>query len=239
MIITKLKELNQILEYLQQAKSVFIVGCNSCAAQCQTGGDEDVKEMAEYLQKAKKKVTGTAVPDETCHIPLVKKSLSECKKQIQESDAILVMSCGAGTQAVSSLVESPVFPACDTLFLGDVKRLGDFTEFCSLCGDCVLGETGGICPVTRCPKGILNGPCGGMHQGKCEIDEETECVWVQIWERLQKLGCVHLMMKRRPPKDYSKKKKPGTMKVKRRAQRHKGTKAQRHKVRRIGVLDDN
>ncbi|MDP8218118.1 MAG: methylenetetrahydrofolate reductase C-terminal domain-containing protein [Candidatus Theseobacter exili] len=216
MIITKLKDIKDILGYLEKSDSVFIVGCNSCAAQCQTGGEEDVERMSNLLKDSGKKVSGTVIPDETCHIPLVKKCLKDNDSDIQKADALLVMACGAGTQAVSTIVNKKTFPACDTLFLGDVQRIGNFTEYCSMCGECILGETGGICPVTRCPKGIMNGPCGGMHKGKCEESDEKDCVWVKIWERLQDLGCEEMMSKIRSPKDYSKKKKPGNLRLNRR-----------------------
>ena len=213
MIITKLKTNEDIFKYLRGSQSVFIVGCNSCAAQCQTGGPEDVERMCALLKDAGFAVEGTVIPDETCHIPLVRKCLKENDTAVQKADSLLVMACGAGVQAVSALLDKKVFPACDTLFLGDVNRIGSFSEFCSMCGECVLGETGGICPVTRCPKGIMNGPCGGMHKGKCEESEDRDCVWVKIWERLQELGCEEYMDRRRSPKDFSKKQKPGSLRL--------------------------
>ena len=215
MIITESKPFQEILDYLENGTTLFLVGCGSCAAQCETGGEDQVRAMADRLREHGKQITGQIIPDETCHIPLVKKQLNENREALKQTDAVLVLACGAGTQAVSSLVNKPVYPACNTLFLGDVKRLGDFTEYCSLCGECILGQTGGICPVTRCPKGILNGPCGGMHDGRCETDEDQECVWVQIWERLRELGCLHHMKKRRPPKNHAKKRKPGAYRVER------------------------
>lgn len=125
------------------------------------------------------------------------------------------MACGAGIQTVSELKKIPVVAALDTLFLGNVKRFGQFEERCSLCGECILNKTGGICPVTSCAKGLLNGPCGGMHDGKCEIDPERDCAWVKIYERLEELGQLETFEEIFAPKDYSKGIKPKELILKR------------------------
>lgn len=194
MIITRLKPEEEILGFLKEHRRIFIVGCGSCAEQCKTGGEEDVRAMSKKLGE---KVTGWVVPDETCNIPLVKRELRGCAGEIKDADAVLVMACGAGVSAVQEAVKKRVYPALDTISLSNTLRQGDFVGRCSLCGECVLGETGGLCPVTLCPKGMLNGPCGGMGEGKCEVNPDEDCVWVKIYD-LVKLKRIM------GPKDYSK-----------------------------------
>lgn len=204
MIVTKFKPQEEILELIQNDTNIFIVGCGSCAEQCRTGGQQDVKEMKKRLEKNNKKITGWVVPDETCNIPLVKKELRACIADVKKADCILIMACGAGVSAVKEAVSKRVFPALDTVSLANTLRRGDFVGKCSLCGECVLGETGGLCPVTICPKGMLNGPCGGMGGGKCEVDTDSDCVWVKIYDTLQECGDIAKMKKISAPKDYSK-----------------------------------
>jgi hypothetical protein len=117
-----------------------------------------------------------------------KVELKPFKEAMDKTDCIIVMSCGAGTQTAVDLYEDKaVFPANDSLFLGNMTRLQIFDERCSLCGKCILDKTGGICPITACPKGLLNGPCGGCKDGNCEISPDIKCAWVRIYERMKKL----------------------------------------------------
>ena len=169
--------------------------------------------MAELLEKEGKNITGSAIPAETCYSMLVKKYFREDKDAVEKADAFLVLACGAGVKAIADAAgdEKPVFPALDSLYLANVTRYGHFFEGCSLCGDCVLGETGGICPHTQCPKGLLNGPCGGMANGKCEVNMENDCVWIVIYRRLKAQGRLAMLKKIAPPKDYSNSVKPRTV----------------------------
>jgi hypothetical protein len=120
------------------------------------------------------------------------------------AQAILVMSCGAGVQTIADLSELPVFPALDSLFLGLTKRIGKFYEMCVMCGDCVFEQTGGICPVARCSKRLLNGPCGGSHDGKCEVNPQQDCAWYLIYKKLSEHQKLDKMTSIKQPKDYSK-----------------------------------
>ena len=213
MIITKQKKLEDILTFLKPHQRIFLVGCGSCATLCQTGGEDEIKEMKKILEKEGFEVTGYTIPDETCHIPLTERKLRENKKDLQKSDAVLVLACGAGVQSLSLSVKQPVYPGIDSLFIGNVIRYGSFQERCSACGNCYLGETAGFCPVTSCPKGILNGPCGGVHEGKCEVDPENECVWIQIFERLKERGQLEKLKERKAPKKHHLKKSPNRLSV--------------------------
>ncbi|MBN1290029.1 MAG: methylenetetrahydrofolate reductase C-terminal domain-containing protein [Actinobacteria bacterium] len=209
MIITNQKPFETILKELEDAKSVFLVGCGDCATLCETGGTDQVAEMAEKLKAEGKLITGMIVPDVGCHELDVKKEFRVHKDELEKADALLVMSCGAGCQAARSATDKPIMPSNDTLFLGNIMRYGQFEEKCRLCGDCLLDVTGAICPVARCHKGILNGPCGGTNEGKCEVDPEKDCAWTLIYQQLEKEGKLDKMREYRPPKNWNAVLKPG------------------------------
>ena len=204
MIISQQKSFKEIKSLLAEKKKVFIIGCGLCATLCQSGGEEQVLEMKERLISAGKEVFGHIVIEAVCHVLNSKKALVAHKTELAKSEVIVVMACGAGVQTVTELKKIPVVAALDSLFLGNVKRFGQFEERCSLCGECILNKTGGICPVTSCSKGLLNGPCGGMHDGKCEVEPERDCAWVKIYERLEELGQLKTFEEIFAPKDYSK-----------------------------------
>lgn len=186
MIITKQKELNKILERLKDKSKVFVVGCAACATKCATGGEEQVKILAAELAKNQKHVTGTIVLDTPCDMRIVKKDLLNNEKAGQ-AESLVLLSCGAGVQSIAQVCpEMDLVPSLDTLFLGSIERLGNFNQYCSLCGDCIIDETGGLCPVTRCAKALVNGPCGGAVNGKCEVNSDQDCVWILIYEKLKK-----------------------------------------------------
>lgn len=210
MIISRQKEFKDILRFLGDEKKVFIVGCGECAATCKTGGEPEVLAMKEALEKEGKIVTGWVIPEAPCVASQIKIALAKNKKALNEADSILVLACGLGIQSVkeNDRQEKLVHPGCDTLFMGALDKDGVFLERCSACGECVLEETGGICPITRCPKEMLNGPCGGTNKGKCEVDKDNDCAWTLIYNELKKIGKLDLMKKIQPPKDYSKAGKP-------------------------------
>lgn len=209
MIITKQKSMPEIKSMLEPHKKLVIVGCGLCATLSQTGGEKEVKEMIEQL-KDEKTILGSVVIESPCDLRVARRDLRSISKQVAEADAILALCCGAGVQAIADLTEKIVIPALDTCFLGEVEHIGRFYERCRMCGDCILYETGGICPIARCTKGLMNGPCGGVRlDGKCEVDPETDCAWVQIYQRLEKLGKLGIFSKIMEPKDWSRMKKPG------------------------------
>jgi ferredoxin len=206
MIITKPKPMEKITEMAEPFKRVFIVGCGTCATSCQTGGKEQVKRLAGMLGK---KLAGKAVVEAPCDLRLVKRDLGKLKGGLNGADAVLVLSCGAGVQVVGDYTGKTVIPGLDTLFIGKIERIGRLYERCRACADCLLYETGGICPVVRCSKGLLNGPCGGMAEGKCEAGGHTrDCAWVLIYEDLKRQGRLELFSKYREPQDRSRKAQP-------------------------------
>jgi ferredoxin len=211
MIITRPREWARVRAKLDEigARRVFIMGCGQCATVASTGGEPEVLATKERLEAEGFEVTGTSIGDVACHTSGQRLESRKHAVEIEAADAVLVLACGAGVQTMADAVEStPVLPGLESVFLGNVVRHGLFEERCQMCGDCVLDLTGGICPVTTCPKGLLNGPCGGMWEGKCEVLTDRECTHVRIRQRLElqsrSRGAAPL-----PPKDYSKKLKPG------------------------------
>ncbi len=212
MIVTKQKELEDIIKKIRG--SVFIFGCGICSDTSRTGGPKEVTAMKEILEDKNISVNGTYVIDAMCHFQKVRKAVRDNKEFVAKSGSILVLSCGSGVQsAVNALDDSKmVISGVDTMFLGNIENLSSLKEMCSLCGKCVLNETAGICPVTLCPKGLLNGPCGGVKNYKCEVDENLDCAWVKIYERAVIQNTASDIKKIAKPKDYSVKKPAASVK---------------------------
>ncbi len=209
MIITKAKEKQGVLDMLGGVRKVFLLGCSECASLCGTGSPEALEAMKETLEAAGKEVTGAFVAKTGCQVLGTKVELKGHREAVDAAEAVLVMSCGAGTQAmVEVFKDKKVYPANDTSFLGNMTRFQHFDERCSMCGECIIDMTGGICPVTTCPKGILNGPCGGTNNGMCEVSPDIECAWAKIYARMERTGELDRMKEILPPKDYSKKMSP-------------------------------
>ena len=210
MIITEQKPFQEILESLKDYKKIFLVGCGECATTCKTGGEEELLQMKAKLQEQGKTVIGICIPGAPCVASQVKTELAKNMKLLREAEAILVLACGLGVQSVkdNDRLGLWVLPACNTLFGAVMDAQGNFYEKCSLCGECVLDITGGICPITLCPKGLLNGPCGGMNKGKCEVDPDKDCAWVLIYKELEKRKKLDNLKKAQAPKDFKKVTKP-------------------------------
>ncbi|MGB2855614.1 MAG: methylenetetrahydrofolate reductase C-terminal domain-containing protein [Dehalococcoidia bacterium] len=198
--ITRQKSLDDIEQQIEGLERVYIIGCGTCATMTNTGGREQVLDMKERLQELGKVVTGWTVIPTACD-EMTEVSLQENNGAIQSADCLLVMSCALGVQKVGAYNGKPVIPALDTLFIGVEDEPGYFHEACDQCGQCVLGYTAGICPITACHKGLLNGPCGGTNNGKCEVDKEKDCAWTLIYNRLKEQGRLELMKKYQPPKN--------------------------------------
>ena len=218
----RLKPLKEILHYLDGKKKIVLMGCGGCATVFHTGGEADLEKMANTLSKEGKEVLAQVkLPSGVfaCHIPTSSRYIRKYIDEIRECDAILMMACGSGLQAIREYLEKrfnifkPIYPAVDSLgFFGGGPT--KFAEKCQGCGDCILAYTAGICPLTKCPKGLLNGPCGGVRpDGKCEVDPEEDCVWIKIYERLKKLGELEMLSKIMEPKDWSEMKRPRKLEV--------------------------
>ena len=201
MIITQKKPIDELLAMLTGIRKVALVGCGNCASACQTGGEKEIQELKAILEEHGIEVVATVLPEECCHKMLVKRDLKVLRGC--GAEAVVGMACGDGVQTVADNVQLPVYPANNTLFLGQIERVGIFHEYCRMCGDCVLGSTGGICPITRCAKSLVNGPCGGQKNGKCEVNPENDCAWIQIYNRLVALGQEDKLLQTRADKGYS------------------------------------
>lgn len=209
MLVSELKPLDEVLRYLAQDSSVFLLGCNGCAEACETGGEPQVKEIAKALEGAGKTVAGSAVLDFLCEKALLKAKLRAYEDEIVAADSVLVLSCGVGIQAAAASIDRVVHPGCNTISLGGSPGKWRGPERCAECGDCLLDFTGGICPVTACTKSLINGACGGTREGRCEHEPEVRpCGWYLIYERLKKLDRLDRMRSLVPPKDFSKAQPP-------------------------------
>jgi hypothetical protein len=199
------KPLEQVFEMVKGFPRVLVVGCGGCASVCLAGGQRDTIEMADDLESAARAANApvrcTVVTTERqCNPELI----SEIAELAKNADCLLSMACGAGAGLLADTWPAlPVFPALNTLFVGVDVDVGLYEERCRTCGDCRLGDTGGICPVTRCSKGSLNGPCGGTREdGTCELAEGRHCAWNDIYERLKAQGRLASMLIVRPPMEW-------------------------------------
>ena len=209
MIVLKEKPFDEILKMVSDFNKILLIGCNGCAGIYQVGGEKQAEVTGMLLEMAMKIKdinieTKAMTVLRQCDMQIVGTSI---RPLIEDYEAIVSLGCGVGVQTLSEAFEDKtVIPANDTKFIGMQEReLGIFKEYCSACGECILFETGGICPITTCAKSLMNGPCGGMVRGKCEVGNyERECGWVLIYERLKELGRLDLFTKLRDPVDWSK-----------------------------------
>jgi hypothetical protein len=203
MLISEQKPFEEILSYLDGDKNIFLIGCKGCAEGWGSGGEKQVAEMGKKLREQGKTIAGSVVVDMLCDSALTKLKLRTYKKEIAAADSMLVLTDGAGVQTVAELVNKVVHPGCNTLSAGGAHAEWKEAERCLECGDCMLEFTGGICPIARCSKHLLNGPCGGSQNGKCEVDPDIPCVWQQIIDRLTKLGELDKLEGLVTPKNWS------------------------------------
>lgn len=190
MITAEQKPLEEILDYISPHDRILLVGCNECVTVCAAGGRKEVGLLAsvlnlDCLKKGKKVDIREITLERQCDPEYVE----ELAAEIDNADCVLSMACGCGVQTVAGRYkEMPVYPAVNTKFMGASESQGVWAERCQGCGDCLLGITGGICPIARCSKHLQNGPCGGTSFGMCEISPDVDCAWCLIWERLKALG---------------------------------------------------
>jgi hypothetical protein len=188
MIIAEQKQLGQIISMLEGHERILLVGCRSCVAICLAGGEKEVGVMAEALRlHSQLQGKGWDLTEVTLERACEKEWVAELDQPIDDRDCVISMACGVGAQTIQEM-----YP----------EEQGIFLEKCGGCGECVLNLTGGICPIARCSKSMLNGPCGGSQGGKCEIDPGTPCAWDQIYHSLERLGRLDLMEVPIPPKDW-------------------------------------
>ncbi len=204
MIVADAKPFNEIEQMLSGCKKVYVVGCGSCVTICHTGGEKQVTELAAKIRLASR-LKGK-------HVEVVEGSvlrqcewefIEETKNVVEDCDAVLSIACGIGAQYMAErFPNAKVFPGLNTTFMGGPTEQGVFWERCAGCGNCIISTTGGLCPVSRCAKSLLNGPCGGSQKGNCEVSEDTPCVWNQIYDRLDAQQLLSTMENIVPPKDW-------------------------------------
>ena len=204
MIITKQKNFDELLRCIG-SKPVFLVGCNQCATLCHTGGTDEVFALKQALETKHIVVSGWVILEPACHQMNDKRMLKAHAEELNNSAKVLVLACGNGVQTLAGLIpDKEIISGTDTLFLGEISHAAEFNKRCVLCGECLVDLFGGLCPVSQCPKSMLNGPCGGSSHGKCEIDRQVECVWDHIIQKLKKQGVLQGLSKIQKPKDWSK-----------------------------------
>jgi ferredoxin len=223
MVIAEIKPLTEIKEMLKNYKKILVVGCGSCVSVCLSGGKRQVELLASALRTAKRADeddNDVIIGERTIPRQCEPRFVDQIKEDASRCEAILSMGCGAGVQEIVDRVGNVnVLPAMNTKFIGGADAEGNFIELCAACGDCVLSLTGGICPVARCAKGLLNGPCGGTKNGKCEVSPDVPCAWVMIYDRMKELGRIEDLKKTLKAKDWSKGQKPGRYKVREEAEK--------------------
>lgn len=206
MIVAERKPLAEIVANVRDVQKLLVAGCNTCVAVCLAGGEKEVAVLASALRLALRDTNPTTEITERSVERQCEEEFNEAlAEDIAACDVVLSMACGVGVQMlVEQFPDAIVYPALNTTFMGRPEERGVWSERCMGCGDCVLGKFGGICPITRCSKSLLNGPCGGSENGKCEVDPENiDCAWQLIYDRLSRLGQLDRLLEIEPAKDWS------------------------------------
>ncbi|MGB2821259.1 MAG: methylenetetrahydrofolate reductase C-terminal domain-containing protein [Phycisphaerae bacterium] len=217
MIVLKQKELAWTLERLAPFRKVAVLGCGTCATVCFAGGEREVEEVCCSLQLALRD-SGAEAEFEgvTCKRACDWEFVEPLAESLRGADAILSLACGAGSNLLAQKLENVfVIPGVDTCFLGASTAPDAWSEMCAACGDCIIDLTFGVCPVAGCAKTLLNGPCGGSNQGKCEVDPDVDCAWAKIVDRAKALGRLEDLERVIPPKDWSSARHGGQRSLKR------------------------
>jgi ferredoxin len=215
MITAEQKPIGEIRETIAPYRRILVLGCGSCVAECAAGGEKETGMLASTLRMAAKmEGKDVLIQEKTLDRQCVRDFVVLLEDMIDQYDAILSLGCGAGVQAVADLFpETPIVPALNTEFLGETKDQGTWVENCLGCGDCMLHFFGGVCPLARCSKQLLNGPCGGSMGGKCEVNKDLTCAWQLIIDRLEKFGDLERLEEVYPPKNWAKKQGGGPRKI--------------------------
>ena len=205
MIIAEQKSLEEIKDMITPYERVLILGCGTCMTVCDAGGEREVSFLHNALRLAQTRSgDGThSFSEYTLKRQCDPEFLEQLPEKLADVDVVLSLGCGIGVQAIAErFPELPVLPGVNTSFMGMTKESGIWDERCAACGDCRLEDTAGICPITRCTKGILNGPCAGVKNGKCEANKEMDCAWVLIYQRLERLEQLEKMRRYYPPRNF-------------------------------------
>ena len=205
MIVAERKTIQELFEMLKPYKNILVLGCGTCVTVCLAGGEREVSIIASALRiTARVQGLNFKVEELTIERQCDNIFIEQAAEAIGKSDVVLSLGCGAGVQAIAErFADKPVFAGLNTKFLGILEERGTWTEKCAACGECVLHEYGGICPVTRCAKHMLNGPCGGSREDRCEVRPDRPCAWQLIYQRLSATGELDKLKKVRAPKNWN------------------------------------
>jgi len=206
MIVAERKPFDEILELVSPYKKLLVLGCGSCVTVCLSGGEAQAEMLASQLRLAAGKRGLELAVDFDCITRQCDREFVEnLRRDPNEYEAVLSLACGVGVGFMSELYpQVPILPGLNTTFYGANTAPGVWSEYCHGCGDCVLAWTGGICPIARCSKSLINGTCGGTNNGKCEVKDEMDCAWYLIYKRLKELGRLDELRKIRPPRNWKK-----------------------------------
>jgi len=215
MIIAEQKSLEELKTLIADSEKVLVVGCGTCVTVCFAGGAREAAIVASSLRMSTKlDGNNKQISDVTIQRQCEWEYLDQIAEQVADVDVVLSLGCGIGVQAIAEhFPDSWVVPGLNTSFLGIPSEQGVWEERCAACGDCILGLTGGICPIARCSKSLLNGPCGGSEDGHCEIDPDTPCAWQLIYDRLKSKDKLHVLLELQPPKNWSTSRDGGPRKI--------------------------
>jgi ferredoxin len=205
MIIAMQKPINDVAAMVKDYQKVLLLGCAGCVTVCLSGGEKETEVMAAALRiKRRLEENPLTTVTYTATRQCDPEYIEALDNLVKDTDAVISLACGVGVQYLAErYTDKWVVPALNTNFIGGSKLHGIWEERCGLCGDCVLHLTGGICPIIRCAKSILNGPCGGSQYGSCELGKDTPCAWQLIYDRMKALGKLDVMRKFYPVKDWS------------------------------------
>lgn len=215
MIVAEQKKLEELKTLIGDAEKVLVVGCGTCVTVCFAGGSREAAIASSSLRMASR-LNGDEVQisDVTVQRQCEWEYLDQIEDQIADADVVLSLGCGIGVQAIAEHFPNTwVVPGLNTTFLGLPTEQGVWAERCAACGDCILGLTGGICPIARCSKSLLNGPCGGSESGHCEINPDVDCAWQLIYDRLNSMGKLQVLLDLQPPKNWSTSRDGGPRKI--------------------------
>jgi ferredoxin len=204
MIVAQRKKIPDLMDIVKGHKKVLVLGCGTCVTVCLAGGQREVGIIASALRmSAKLKGLPLEVEELTIERQCDNVFLEQAAEAIGRNDAVLSLGCGAGVQALAErYTAKPVYAGLDTAFIGILEERGVWTEKCAACGACILHQYGGVCPVTRCAKHMMNGPCGGSREDRCEVSPERPCAWQLIYQRLKNIGQLDRLKPVKPPKDW-------------------------------------
>jgi len=204
-IVAQRKTIPELMEIIKDHRKVLVLGCGTCVTVCLAGGEREVCIISSALRMASRL---RGIPLEIEELTIERQCdnvfIEQAAEAVERNDAVLSLGCGAGVQAIAErYAAKPVYAGLNTAFLGILEEQGIWTEKCTACGECILHEYGGICPITRCAKHLLNGPCGGSREDRCEVRPDRECAWQLIYKRLKAIGQLDRLKRIVPPKDWS------------------------------------